>query len=156
MALLKNSFREPHKTTLQSARISKPVTMRLFPFHMFSSTLSSQQSHWDIRWGNIMCYHGGDLPNSRHKESVRKTPWLGGGGGFQHNRWGRDKRLPPSGYKLPKRGSALGIVLHHHSPFKTKNGVANHLGWRRQVPFCLWCWTPVLEGPPSGQIFLSF
>lgn len=122
-----------------------------FLFHMFSSTLSSQQSHRDIRWGNIMCYHGGDLPNSRHKEAGRKTPWLGGGGGFQHNCWGRDKRLPPLDINYLKevqhRGSSSTIAIDlkkwGHKSSRSEN----------TSRLLLVVSEPSFGGPQSGEAF---
>lgn len=66
-----------------------------------------------------MCYHGGDLPNSRHKEAVRMSVcnvWVGVGA--SSTTAGGGTKITPSGYQLPKRGSASGIILHHQNPLK--------------------------------------
>lgn len=64
--------------------------------------------------------------------------WLGVGvgvGACSTTAGGRDQKITPSGYQLPKRGSGSGIILHHRSPLK--NGVTIHLGQFEDTGLCV-------------------
>lgn len=78
--------------------------MRLFYFTC--SAVFYPQS--DVRWGNIMCYHGGDQQTQRGCKKNTMAAW---GWGLPAQLLGEGQKITPSGYQLPKRGSASTITI---------------------------------------------
>lgn len=78
--------------------------MRLFYFTC--SAVFYPQS--DVRWGNIMCYHGGDQQTQRGCKKNTMAAW---GWGLPAQLLGEGQKITPSGYQLPKRGSASTVTI---------------------------------------------